>query len=285
MNEPIILTIGTFDGVHRAHQKVLRALVDESKKAELPSVVLTFNNVPKDVITGGFTPMLLDPSMKYNKIKKMGVDHIITLDFTEEIRTMTQQQFLKKFNLTPKMLVVGYDFHFGKDQKDINANYVVKRIDPLYKDGLIISSSRIRKLLHSANIVKANQLLGYTYCIDDRVVHGKKIGRDLGFPTINFILREPCALHHGVYSSRVQLANKIYKSISYVGKKPTFGDNQLVLETFIFNFNGDLYGEQVTTYLMEFIREDLEFSSKEELINQIQKDIEKSKNEKRRIQR
>lgn len=273
----VALSIGTFDGMHLGHQQVIKRLVSEAGKRNLLSVVITFNNIPKDVIKGTTTPKIISIQAKEKMLMALGVDQVYSIDFTPTIQKMSQSEFLSYINIDPEILVIGDDFRFGNSKLSSDSSIHTIRIQPVDTHLGRVSSTKIRKKLQKGQIIEANQLLGYIYHISHEVVHGDKIGRTIGYPTVNCILEEPCALLEGVYSSYLIVENKKYQSISYVGKKPTFGENQLLLETHIFDLNRSLYGKQVTIFLLSFIREDRKFDSAEQLQRQIDEDVQNSR--------
>ncbi len=278
--EKVVLTIGTFDGVHLGHKKVIDELVNIAKVKKIKSVVVTFDNIPKDVILNTKTNRIISSEKKKKILYNMGVDVVKSIRFTKKIQKMTQEEFLNFLDYSIDTLIVGHDFHFGKNQFSINLGEInIIRITPFIYKNKIVSSSLLRDCLINGYIDKANKYMGRVYEIEKRIVHGEKIGRTLGYPTFNIDSDEHIELlKKGVYISRVNLNGNIYDSITNIGNSPTFDRRKVSVETFIFDFDGDIYGEQVCLNLLFFIREEIRFESKEELVNQVRKDIEVAKN-------
>ncbi len=277
--ENVVLTIGTFDGMHLGHKKVIDRLIQVSDQKGLRSVVVTFDNIPKDVIFGTNTNRIISNEKKHKILYNMGVDIVKSTRFTKNIQSMSQAEFIDSLGYNIDTLIVGHDFHFGKDQMDIDVDGIeVIRVKPFVHGSSVVSSSLIRKCLNNGNIYEANNYLGRIYEIDKKVVHGLKVGRTLGYPTFNIESDEHIdLLKKGVYVSKVKVDGETYSSITNVGNSPTFGIRETSVETFIFDFNEDIYGNDVKLSLLSFIREEKKFDSSEDLIEQIGNDIEIAK--------
>ncbi len=277
--ERVVLTIGTFDGVHLGHKKVIDELIHVAKVKEIRSVVITFDNIPKDVILNTSTKRIISSKKKQKMLYNMGVDVVKSIRFTKKIQEMTQKEFIDSLEYKIDTLIVGHDFHFGNKQTSIKLDEInIIKIKPYVYKNKILSSSLLRDCLINGYIDKANQYLGRQYAIDKRIVHGEKIGRTLGYPTFNIDSDEHIdLLKRGVYISKVKLNDTVYNSITNIGVSPTFNRRKVSVETFIFDFDGDIYGEYVSLSLLFFIREEIKFESKEELVSQIKKDIEVAK--------
>lgn len=275
MKERVVMTIGTFDGVHLGHKKVIDKLVDISKKNNIKSVVVSFNNIPKNIISGTKHISIISSDEKNKLLKNLGVDYVHLINFDKNIQNMSQVDFLKQFDYEIHTLIFGYDFHFGKNKYDVDLYGInVLRVEPYYYEKEIVSSTLIRKYLLDGNIDLANKMLGREYLISENVVCGKKIGRTIGFPTINFnASKEHELLKKGVYSSYVFVEDVRYESITNIGYKPTVDGLKPCIETHIFDFNKNIYGKKINLYLNKFIREERKFTSIDELKKQIQIDI------------
>lgn len=278
-----IVALGTFDGVHIGHARVIEA----AKRHGLPVVVVTSMQNPKFVLSG-IGARIISPSLCNEAFDMLGVQAVIRLDFNE-IKNMTPIEYLEI--LTDKIGAVGfacgYNFRFGKSAsgtaKTISEyakenGFVFDICDEVDIDGLSVSSTRIRDLIANGNIKYANTLLGRPYAFDFEVIHGDARGRTIGFPTLNQQYPDGYLLpKFGVYASRVTVNNQCYASITNVGIRPTFKVDQALAETTIDGFNGNLYGKHIKTELIEFIRPEKKFGSLEALKTQIQNDIESSK--------
>ncbi len=287
-----VLTVGNFDGVHLGHQKLLKELIFQGKEYNLPSVVLTFKPHPRVLLNPG-TPVLrlFDYKDQAEKMEAMGIDFLIEEKFTKDFSLMQADEFLDLYitrYFKPKHLVVGYDFNFGKDRSggiDFLREYCQKNqigltvVSALELSGQVVSSSVIRKLLEHGNLEQAEQFLGRKYYIRGPVRVGFKRGRQLGVPTANVSPDIDFVPRKGVYFSLVYWNEKVFKSITNIGYNPTFeNDNSyLKVETHIFNFNEEIYGEQIKVELQHFHRDEMKFSSVDSLKHQIFNDIDEAR--------
>ncbi|MBQ6847810.1 MAG: riboflavin biosynthesis protein RibF [Clostridia bacterium] len=270
------VALGTFDGLHKGHLSVLD-IPDGYNK-----IALIFN-IPPKCIKKGSVELLLTPEKKIKMLEKLSCD-VKTLDFSE-VEHLTPAEFLeyikKEFN--PAIISCGFNYHFGfegKGDAELLAefcgenNIALKIANPVTEDGEIVSSSVIRKALREGEIKKVNRLLGYDFSFTSPIIKGDGRGKTLGFPTINQAYPEVlCKPKFGVYKTEVLIESKVYKGVTDIGNRPTYPIDFLIAETFIIGFNGDLYGKELKVTLKEFIRSEKKFSSKEELMIQIKKDI------------
>ncbi len=275
-NEKVVLSIGTFDGVHLGHRKVIDKLLEVARQKKLKSVLVCFRNVPKDLIKNTKTKKIYPIDNKLQYLNSYGIDYVIDMDFTQQIRKMSQNEFINSLGFDVEHLVVGHDFHFGYNQEEISS-YEFTRVEPLLKNGVVIHSTLIRNMMESGDIENIDEYLGRIYSLSSKVQHGKSIGRKLGFPTINFSFESELALRHGVYISKTLIDNKSYKSISYYGKSPSFDDRGLTFETYIFDFDKNIYDYNVKIEVYKFLRDDIIFKDYNELIRTIQRDIDETK--------
>lgn len=288
----LCLTIGNFDGVHLGHQAIISRLIEISQQKNLASAIMTFEPHPLAFFNENkkidFRISTLKQKIKI--LQKFKIDYLILQNFNNNFAQLSADFFIKNIlenTLSIKHLLVGYDFTFGKNRqgnfKDLErANFFLEEINPIKieigNQHLTCSSSLVRSLLKSGDIKNANKVLGKNFAIEGQVIHGQKLARKLGFPTLNLICKaQQIKPKFGVYKSFVKINNSDKKllSITNFGIKPTITDNesQPLFETHIINFNHDLYGEKVIIEIEDFIREEKKFSSVEDLKNQINLDI------------
>lgn len=277
-----IATIGFFDGVHRGHRFLFAQLQEQAKLLNLSPVIYTFSEHPKQVLTGEAPAMLTTYAEREARLRAYGEVHF--LDFAQ-VRHLTAEQFMRYLHEEQGVdtLLIGYDHHFGSDclkgfsEYEHVGKHVGLRVLRAYEclvDSLPVSSSRIRKLLAAARIDQVNRLLGYTYSISGVVEHGNAIGTTLGFPTANIRLSSHKQLPaSGVYAVSADVDGGGYKALANIGTNPTVGNDYLSLEVHLLDFQGDLYGKQLTIAFCSFLREERKFGSLEELQQQIAEDI------------
>lgn len=285
-----ILTLGTFDGIHPGHLKIIDKLIYRSREKGYRNVVITFHPHPRTVLGNGDNVKILTTleERKY-LLEKHGVENFLTTNFTKEFASLTGEQFIYDYlvnGIGLTEIVLGHDHHFGKGRsgnvellKSIGAkeNFSITTVDAFYIDDEIVSSTKIRNALSNGDIKKANTLLGRNYSFSGTVIGGDKRGRELGFPTANIKLssQEKLLPAIGIYAAKVLLKDEEHIGLLSIGKRPTFfNEGELVTETYIFNFNREIYGEVVTIELVERLRGEEKFNSAEELINQMNKDKE-----------
>ena len=284
-----VATIGFFDGVHRGHQFLIQHVIDEAKAAGLESTVVTFDAHPRQVLHSDFVPKLLSTlDMKLIQLAKTNVDNCVLLHFDEEMARLSAHDFMEKIlrdRLHVQKLVIGYDNRFGHDRKESFNDYVrygkelgmeVIQNQALMVNGINVSSSVIRSYVQAGEIEMANQCLGYPYTIMGTVVQGFHEGRKLGFPTANLDNKEFGQLipAPGVYAVKARLKNsmEMKRAMMNIGTRPTFDGKDLTLETHIFNFHQDIYGEMLLVSFMHRIREEHKFDHPDDLVQQLQKD-------------
>lgn len=280
------VTLGKFDGMHRGHQLLFRELL-RGKEKGLASVMFTFDYHPCNLFSDKEISLIYTEDEKRYLLEQKGPDILVSFPFTEETAAMEPEDFIEKvliWKLDAKVIVVGEDFRFGKNRRGTVAilsayadkyGYEVKAMKKLELDGKIISSSLIREKLSLGKIEYVNELMGYPYSIIGEVVHGRKIGRTLGLPTINILPSQQKLLPpNGVYFSKVNLGTRVYNGVTNIGYKPTVGaELKRGVETYLFCFNEYIYGKKVNVQLYTFERSELKFNSLDELNSQIQKDI------------
>ena len=281
-----ILTLGKFDGFHRGHQKLISYAVN-AREADEQMVVFTFSTSPQNFMTGRTGEALAVGTERVRLAERLGVDVLIEYPFTDAVRHMDAADFVKNIlvgQLALKEIVVGPDCRFGYKgsgglallrELSESCEYRVTVLDKAMYRGEVISSSRIRDCLSQGQIEEANAMLGYSYGICGEIVHGRQLGRTMGLPTINQNPPEnqmmPLA---GVYFAEVFLDGKHYYGAANVGKKPTIvGERKTNVETYILDFDRDVYGKQARVNFLRFIRPEIRFDSIQALQAQIERDV------------
>lgn len=280
-----VLVLGYFDGLHRGHKALFDKAKEIAKRDGLSLTVLTFNESPRLALSR-FTPDLLlnltSPEQRYEKFAEYGVDYLYLLDFTSAFSKISSKNFLEHYvkRLGASTIIVGFDYQFGHDRK--NADDLARQfkgdvvvVPEIQDNGEKISSTRIRQLISAGNIRSANHLLGYNFSMRGVVVHGDARGRTIGFPTANLAPIDRVVLpEEGVYVSEVIVKGKSYRAMTSLGKNITFGGTELRLETNIFDFQDDIYGETVEIIWLDKIRNMVKFSAVDDLIKQLKLDQE-----------
>ncbi|MBQ3559149.1 MAG: bifunctional riboflavin kinase/FAD synthetase [Agathobacter sp.] len=286
IEEPTAVTLGKFDGLHRGHELLMHTVLDCSKKYQVASVAFTFDMPPRNRVEEIVANVLTTNDEKQYIFEKQGIDYLIECPFTQEVMSMEPKDFIAWIatSLNMKYVVVGDDFRFGYKRaggyhtlQEYEEVYGYKTIvlDKLKDSNRDISSTYVREKIADGNIRKANELLGYHYFIKSEILHGKKLGRRIGMPTINMILPQNKLLPpNGVYVTEVLVNDKKYMGVTNVGCKPTVSEEHIVgVETYIDDFSQDLYGEKIVVSFLEFIRPEMKFASIEELKAQMESDI------------
>ena len=285
-----VVTIGTFDGVHLGHREVIAELKRISSETGGESVVFTFFPHPRMVVNPNEDTIRLLTSQEEKSalLEELGLDHLVIFPFTKEFASLSYADFVKDI-LVSKMhihkLVTGYDHKFGHGREgDFHAlnrlgevyGFEVEQLNPLLVENVAVSSSKIRRELEAGNVDKANQLLGYAYLLQGKVIEGQRLGRKLGFPTANIL---PDDLHKlvptdGVYAVLVAINGKQYFGMLNVGTRPTVNSNvdHRSIEVHIFDFAGDIYHHIIRVSFVERIRSEVKFESIEKLKEQLDKD-------------
>ncbi len=287
VNIESFITIGAFDGVHRGHQHLIRNLVREAHEKGFLAGLVTFHPHPSAVLNpSNPTLYLTTPGEKVSILERMDLDLVALLPFDEKMARTPAREFMELLckHLNLKELWVGADFALGfRREGNIEVlkkfgremGFVVRVVEPIYFRGEIISSTRIRKLIIMGEVREAAQLLGRYYSIAGEVVKGEGRGRLLGFPTANLEVRpERVTPADGVYVSYVRLGRDRFRGVTNVGTRPTFDGGKRLVETYILDFDGDLYGYDLVVEFVERLRPEIKFPSVKELREQIQKDVE-----------
>lgn len=291
LNKFSSITLGNFDGIHLGHRKLINMVKEYSKNEDILSVVCSFLPHPKLVFKKEKNfALILTPEEKRNRIQKIGVDIYVDFPFTQEFANISADEFAEKFlfkQLNCKVLIVGENYRFGNKKegtpellkqiaKKYNAEIIT--IPAVMLDNEIVSSTRIRKLLDNMELEQANKLLYEPYSIIGTVIHGKKLGRTLGFPTIN-ILADSTKLFpvNGVYATQTIYNDIIYNSITNIGYNPTVSGKIKTIETNVLDFDKFVYGEKIEVQFLKFFRHEMKFNSVEALKTQINLDSENLK--------
>ncbi len=286
-SEKTYVTIGTFDGVHFGHQKIIQKLVLEAKKANRKSVLLTFFPHPRMVLQKDNSLELINTiEERIELLKKTGLDYLIIHPFSKAFSRMSALAFVRDIlvnQLNISKLIIGYDHHFGKNREGNIVQlseyshvygFTVEEIPAQDIDDVSISSTKIRTALAKGNLKTANKYLGYPFMLNGTVVNGKQLGEKIGYPTANINIKEPYKLipKTGVYIvlSEIQGAN-IYGMMN-IGSRPTVDGGYQTIEVHFFDFNANLYHQQLTINLLYFLRDEEKFDSIESLILQLKKD-------------
>jgi riboflavin kinase/FMN adenylyltransferase len=285
--EKTYVTIGTFDGVHFGHQKIIEKLVLEAKKANRKSVLLTFFPHPRMVLQEDNSLELINTiEERTHLLEKIGLDYLIIHPFSVAFSRMSALAFVRDFlvnQLNISKLIIGYDHHFGKNREGNIVQlteyshlygFTVEEIPAQDIDDVSVSSTKIRTALAEGNLHTANNYLGYPFMLSGTVVNGKQLGGKIGYPTANINIKETYKLipKTGVYivSSKIQEVN-VYGMMN-IGNRPTIGGNHQTIEVHFFDFNANLYQQQLTIELLYFLRDEQKFDSIEHLILQLKKD-------------
>ena len=288
-----VVAIGNFDGVHRGHQAVLNRALERAEALGVPALVLTFEPHPRTV----FNPdkpvfRLTPPSLRARILQAMGFHSVIEYPFDREFSQRSAEDFVVTILrdwLDAKEVVTGFDFHFGKGREGGPAflmqagsrhGFGVSLVDAFRDEGAeVISSSRIRGLIAEGDVAQAAGLLGYRYTVEAEVMKGQQLGRTLGFPTANMHLPAEATLRPGIYAVRFRRPDGIIRDgVASFGYRPTVTSNgDPWLETFVFDFSGDLYGEICSVSLFGFLRDEWKFDGLDPLVAQIRRDAEEAR--------
>ena len=288
-SEKTIVTIGTFDGIHIGHKKILKNLIATAKKEGKKSVLLTFFPHPRMVLQKDKSILLLNTlDEKSMLLKKMGLDYLIIHPFSKEFSRLTALDFVRDVlvnKINTSRLIIGYDHHFGKNREgnihqlkeySLLYDFEVEEIPAQDIDDVSVSSTKIRAALKGGNLKTANNYLGYHYMLSGIVVNGKKLGGTIGFPTANIEIKESYKLvpSTGVYIIKTRINANLFNGIMNIGFNPTVLGKHQTIEAHLFDFNENLYGEKITIEFVYFLREEKKFKSVDELVAQLNIDKE-----------
>jgi riboflavin kinase/FMN adenylyltransferase len=285
-----VATIGFFDGVHLGHRYIISKVVEYARREGLASMVVTFERHPRQVLHSDWCPQLLSTlDEKLEQLSQTGIDFLVVLQFDEAMASLSAHDFMHDIlwqRLGVKVLVTGYDNRFGHNRTEGFDDYVrygremgmaVVQGDPIEVSSIRVSSSKVRRLLAEGLVEQAAECLGRPYMLSGRVVCGEHIGREMGFPTANLQLADDGKLipASGVYAVKVKLEGsaELYHGMMNIGSRPTFGGQHQTLETHIFHFGGDIYGQQMTVLFVSRLRSEKRFDSREALMLQLESDL------------
>ena len=286
----IFIALGNFDGVHLGHQQIIKSAREQASAEGGTAMVMVFEPHPKKILNpNAHLPLLTTRSEKKRLLEEMGVDVLLQIQFSEMLRRMNPREFVVDFlrgRLGVAGVVVGYNYRFGYKGGGTSAllrrlgqdtSLAVTVIPPVVVGDMVVSSTIIRQLLGEGKVGVANSLLGRYFAITGTIVHGAKRGRHLGFPTANIQVMGKPALSRGVYLVRCRWAEHVFYGVANVGGCPTFGPGETRVEINLFDFQGELYGEELTTEFIEYLRPERKFASPRELQEQIGEDIRRAR--------
>ena len=283
---PLALSIGIFDGVHVGHQAIITKLNAIAEKKKLQSAILTFWPHPRTVFDPEADLKFLNTiDEKIYLLEKRGVQNLFLKEFDEAFRNLTGEEFVKEIlvkKLNVKHLIIGHDHTFGKnrsgnftllEEMSQDCGFTVEQVEAVDYHDKHISSTQIRNALTEGNVKEANEMLGYVYSVSGIVVHGKKIGRTIGYPTANIAVNQQKLLpKKGAYIVDVFVADEHFKGMLSIGTNPTVEGNALTVEVCILDFDADIYGQEISVNFREFLHEEIKFESLEKLIERLDED-------------
>ncbi len=287
--KPTVVTIGTFDGVHIGHRKIINRLVNTGKEEGLKSVILTFFPHPRMVLQKDSNIKLINTIEERREIlESVGLDYLLIKEFTREFSRLTAEDFVKTLlvdKLNAKKVIIGYDHRFGRnrnaDIEDLKKfgdtyNFDVEEISVQDIDDVAVSSTKIRKALSEGDVERANMYLGYNFMLNGTVTKGKGLGRQLNYPTANIKIDEAYKLipKYGSYIVKANIQEDIVYGMMNIGMNPTVNGDKETIEVHFFNFNKDIYDQSLTIELLKRLRDEQKFASVEALKNQLEKDKE-----------
>ena len=302
-----VVTIGTFDGVHVGHRQIINKLKVEAIKINGESVIITFHPHPRKVISSAILGVRLINTLeeKIEVLSGLGIDHLVIVPFTDAFANQPAEEYIRDFlfeKFHPDTIIIGYDHRFGRerlgDYKLMEKmapqfGFKIKEIPKHILDEIAISSTNIREAVLHNDIEMANKLLGYTFFFEGEVVHGNKLGRQLGYPTANLKVQdlEKIIPGDGIYAVYVSIKKELqtenmtisefnsfpiedaqYKGMMSIGFRPTVDGKKRVIEVNLFDFNKEIYGETIRVYVKKFLRAEIKFNTLEELVKQINQD-------------
>lgn len=289
LKEPTVISLGKFDGIHRGHELLLEHLRKKKEEEGYQTVVFTFDLPPKKALEGQDVKVLTTNEEKMHMFEAFGIDYLIECPFTPDVMNMEPEAFIEMLvrQLSVKCIVAGEDFCFGHNRRG-NYKLLLELSEKLSYQAVIlpkikeeerdISSTFVREEIMAGHMERANKLLGYPYFVSGEVKHGNRIGRTIGFPTVNLIPPENKLLPaFGVYLTKVTIDGMEYQGVTNVGKKPTIeGENPVGVETYILGFKQDVYGKVIMVTFIKKIREERKFPNLDGLLEQLKSDVEEA---------
>jgi riboflavin kinase/FMN adenylyltransferase len=286
-----VITIGTFDGVHRGHQKVIQSLQEEARRIGGETVLITFHPHPRKIVNAATSLQLINTlDEKISLLSQHGIDHLVVVPFTEDFSQQTPEAYIENFlvqHFHPHTIIIGYDHHFGKDRKGnflllqqqaSRFNYQLIEIPKHLLNEIAVSSTKIRDALLSSNIDTANQLLGYPFFFSGLVVHGDKLGRTIGYPTANLQYTNSDKIHlgHGVYAATALVSGRMVNGMLSIGNRPTLAYSEEKVEINLFDFEENIYGKELQVTVHKYLRLQERYESMDILKSQLAQDKEES---------
>lgn len=278
------ITIGKFDGIHKGHQKLISKI--KEKSPEMKTVLYTFDMNPASKVSEKPESLITTKEERLSVVKSFGIDYLYECPFVDEIRNLEASDFVRKIvnDLNVKYIAIGKDFKFGHNrlgdykllvELSAELGYEIDVIEKEMYNGREISSTYVREMISAGDMETVNKLLGYPYAIAGIVGTGRQLGRTIGIPTTNIIpIKAKLLPPNGVYVSKIKIGNSTHIGVTNIGVKPTVGDqNEKGAETFIFDFDQNVYGEYIVVELYYHVREEMKFDSIEHLKEQMEKDI------------
>jgi riboflavin kinase/FMN adenylyltransferase len=279
------VAIGNFDGVHRGHKAVIAAALARARALGKPSAALTFEPHPRAFFNPDEPLFRLTPeAAKLRLLAAAALDGAIVLTFNADLAKLSAEDFVKRV-LVDRFAIsgaaIGFNFHFGANragspeflhEQAKRYGFAVDIVPPLLDSGRPVSSGPIRAALAAGRLDDAAEFLGYPWFVSGTVIHGDKRGRELGFPTANLRLDPACALRRGIYAVRTAVAGRRYDGVASFGRRPMFDTGAVLLEIFLFDFSGDLYGAAIDVAFIAWLREEAVFASAKDLVRQMEED-------------
>ena len=284
-----VVTIGTFDGIHKGHQKIFNKVINVSKQSNLSSVVLTFFPHPRIILNKYNDIKMIDTlDEKIEHLEKIGIDNLIIHPFDKKFSLLSADQFIKEYlieKLKLKHIIIGYDHRFGKgreasvsDLKEYSSefNFIVDEIDAQEIEKIAISSTKIRNSINQGDLETTKKYLGRFFSLTGKVVKGDGLGKQIDYPTANILIEEDYKIipKDGVYFIRTTIDNKLYNGMMNIGHRPTIGNKAKSIEVNLFNFDRDIYDKIISIDVVVKIRDEKKFSSINALKAQLAKDEE-----------
>jgi riboflavin kinase/FMN adenylyltransferase len=285
-----VVAIGNFDGVHRGHRAVIGTAIERAHAAGRPAAVMTFEPHPRTFFRPDEPSFhLSSEAAKLRLLAATGLDGAVVLTFDAALAGLSAEEFVERIlieRLAITGAVIGFNFHFGKDRRGspdflvaqgAHHGFSVDVVPPFLLQGRRVSSGAVRDALSAGHVTEAQELLGYPWFVTAQVIHGDKRGRTLGYPTANLRLGADCGLKHGIYAVRASVSGTLYDGVASFGRRPTFDNGAVLLEVFLFDFTGDLYGAVLDVAFIGWIRPEMKFDSADALVQRMDQDASQAR--------
>jgi riboflavin kinase/FMN adenylyltransferase len=285
-----VVALGNFDGVHMGHQTILRTAIERAHAERGTAFALTFDPTPPKVLAPDRAPrLILTSGDKLEMLRRSGIDSVLVINFTRELSRLTPHQFVQAYligRIGARAVVVGHSVSFGHNrtgnatvmaQLGREFGFDVTVVGPVQVGSIEVSSTRVRQAIAAGDMRTATNLLGRCHFLSGPVVHGRERGRQMGFPTANIQVRTECVPPDGVYATRLVLDDGAHASITNIGMRPTFAEPERTVECHIFDFDRDIYGQDVRLEMVERIRPERKFESADALAAQIASDLKRAR--------